>query len=74
VCVVGCIASVSAGISTTVGWVGGRDSWVGPSSISVSLLGAGGSRGVDLVFATIIIQQASTEKNENEEIVRMTGL
>jgi hypothetical protein len=37
-------------------------------------LGAGGSRGVDLVFATIIIQQASTEKNENEEIVRMAGL
>ena len=54
---------VCAGISNTVGWVGGRESWDGPSSMSVSLDGAGGSCGVDLVLATIIIHKDQYGKN-----------
>jgi hypothetical protein len=57
-------AMVSGDISITVGWVGGRESCVGPSSMSVSLEGAGGSRGVDLVLATIIIHSSQYGKSK----------
>jgi hypothetical protein len=50
-------------ISTTVGWVGGSDSWDGFPSISVSLDGAGGSRRVLLVVGAILLCSCvSTQK------------
>ena len=66
---VACRALVSEVISTTVGCVGGRDSCEGPSVISVSLEGAGGSRCVYLVFGAIILRKSgSTKKGENTNL------
>jgi hypothetical protein len=66
---VGCRALVSVVISTTVGCVGGRDSCGGPSVISVSLEGAGGSRWVNLVFGAIILRKCgSTKKRRKNEV------
>jgi hypothetical protein len=51
------MALISGVISTTVGWVGGRHSWEGIVSISVSLDGAGGSLGVFLVLGFLDIYE-----------------
>jgi hypothetical protein len=65
----GCTAKVSAVISTTVGWVGGRQSWEGPSSISVSLDGVWGSCWVLLVLGAIVQRKCeSTKKQEKFEV------
>ena len=61
-CVVCCIASASTGISTTVGWVGGRDSWDGFPSISVSLGGPSGSHRVFLVLGAILLCACVSKK------------
>jgi hypothetical protein len=60
--VAGCTALVFAVISITMGWVGGRDSWDGISSISVSLGIAGGSLGVFLVLGAIVHSNARVRK------------
>ena len=65
---VGIRATGSGGISTTVGWVGGRDSKDGPSIISVSSASAEKSFWVFLVFGAIVQRKCeSTKKGEKVE-------
>jgi hypothetical protein len=60
------MALISGVISTTVGWVGGRHSWEGLASISVSLDGAGGSLGVFLVLGAIVQCKCESTKKETK--------